>query len=219
MDPIKILIADSHILAQKGIACLLEESSCYNFCIKEVSSKEMLTEKLVEWSPFIIIIDPYSFGFASVCELKEIAKLAPAANIMVVSSQVMQDDLPAILDCNVSQYLLKSCTGKEFNEAVDAAIRGKKYVCAAVLDAILYSQPGRRKNPENLRLTPAETQILKNVARGLTTREIADSRNLSAHTVNTHRKHILKKLGARNTSDLVIYALKNGLVESHEYSI
>ena len=79
--------------------------------------------------------------------------------------------------------------------------------------------PSQEKQEEDIRLTPTETEILKDIALGLTTKEIAERRFSSFHTVNTHRKNIFRKLGVNNVHEATKYALRAGLVDSAEYYI
>ena len=106
---------------------------------------------------------------------------------------------------------------QEIRECVLYACRSRRFICQRMAETLL--APAPTISHEDARLTPTELQILKDIALGLTTREIADKRISSFHTVNTHRKNIFRKLGVNNVHEATKYALRAGLVDSAEYYI
>lgn len=95
-------------------------------------------------------------------------------------------------------------------------MRGKRYICQHMTEMLLAPQ---HVAEDEVRLTKTETEILKDIALGLTTREIAEKRVSSFHTVNTHRKNIFRKLGVNNVHEATRYAFRAGLVDAAEYYI
>ena len=112
--------------------------------------------------------------------------------------------------------LLKECNLQEIRVGLDYAIHDRRFICQRMAEMLLApAQP----QLEHVKLTPTETEILKDIALGMTTREIAEKRFSSFHTVNTHRKNIFRKLGVNTIHEATKYALRAGLVDSAEYYI
>ena len=103
----------------------------------------------------------------------------------------------------------------EIRMAITAALSGQRYICQRTMEMMLVPEV----KEEKVKLTQTETEILKDIALGMTTKEIADKRFSSFHTVNTHRKNIFRKLGVNNVHEATKYALRAGLVDSAEYYI
>ena len=112
--------------------------------------------------------------------------------------------------------LLKESSLMEIKEAIRFCVDSKRFVCQRMMEVLL-TQP--QEAEEKVNLTKTETEILKDIALGMTTKEIAEKRFSSFHTVNTHRKNIFRKLGVNNVHEATKYALRAGLVDSAEYYI
>ncbi len=102
-------------------------------------------------------------------------------------------------------------------EALEAALVKKNYIEEHVRDIIRRNES--MDNIEPVGLTPAETEIVRLISRGMTTKEIASKKFLSVHTIITHRKNIFRKLNIRNISELMMYAMKSGIIDTTEYYI
>ena len=113
--------------------------------------------------------------------------------------------------------LLKESPIQEIRECLIYAQRHQRYICQRMTELLLAPQVSQME--EEVKLTPTEMEILKDIALGQTTKEIAERRFSSFHTVNTHRKNIFRKLGVNNVHEATKYALRAGLVDSAEYYI
>ena len=105
----------------------------------------------------------------------------------------------------------------EIKEAIRFCVASNRFVCQRMMEVLL--TPVQQEPEEKVNLTKTETEILKDIALGMTTKEIAEKRFSSFHTVNTHRKNIFRKLGVNNVHEATKYALRAGLVDSAEYYI
>jgi len=112
--------------------------------------------------------------------------------------------------------LLKESPLQEIREALTSAIRGRRFICQRITEQLLVPET---REQEPVKLTRTETEVLKDIALGMTTREIAEKRFSSFHTVNTHRKNIFRKISVNNVHEATKYALRAGLVDSAEYYI
>ena len=123
----------------------------------------------------------------------------------------------AIALSSLFSVLLKDSPLSEIRDCLRYASRGQRYICQRMAEILL--APAQDRMAEDVRLTRTEMEILKDIALGMTTREIAEKRFSSFHTVNTHRKNIFRKLGLNTVHEATKYALRAGLVDSAEYYI
>jgi len=132
------------------------------------------------------------------------------------------EDLRKVLECGITNYILKSSHEQELIEAVNATIGNRKYFSSQILDVLLALKKASRKiylNKGHAHITYTEQEIIKLITQGLTTREIATLKNLSYHTVITHRKNIFRKLAIGSSSELILYAMHAGIVDTTDYYI
>ena len=113
--------------------------------------------------------------------------------------------------------LMKESPLQEIRECIQYAMRRQRYICQRMTEILL--TPVVSHSSEDVKLTPTELEILKDIALGMTTREIAEKRFSSFHTVNTHRKNIFRKIGVNTVHEATRYALRAGLVDAAEYYI
>ena len=107
----------------------------------------------------------------------------------------------------------------EIRECIGYASRRQRYICQRTAEMLFAPSSVSSQDEEDVKLTRTETEILKDIALGMTTKEIAEKRFSSFHTVNTHRKNIFRKLGVNNVHEATKYALRAGLIDSAEYYI
>ena len=119
----------------------------------------------------------------------------------------------------IKNIIYKTSDRDEIFAAVDAALKGKKYFAEEILDMILEQGENKPIIEEGVQLTSSEIEIVRLIASGRTTKEIAHNKCISFHTVNTHRKNIFRKLGVSNASELIIHAIKSGWIDNIEYYI
>ena len=127
------------------------------------------------------------------------------------------------IEAGVKSHVLSVCSAKEIKEAVYATAKGEKFFCGTIVEAMVDANeetleegaPATSCDP--VKISDRELEIIKNIAQGYTNKEIADRLFISTHTVMTHRKNIMSKLGINNTAGLVIYAVKENLVEPNQY--
>lgn len=210
---ISIVIADAQSLVRLGIRQLLGERP--KFCIAaEVDNEEELVEALEIHSPTLVILDydqPNHFRHQTIQVIKQ---HAPSTQILIISADNNKASIFQALEFGVNSFLTKTCGEDEILDAIKATSKGEKFFCSKVLDYILERTfPKQEENCAPIPLSPREIEIVRLVAKGLIAKEIADELNLSTHTVYTHRKNIMKKLRLNTSSELVLYAVHNGIVE------
>lgn len=162
--------------------------------------------------PDVIIMDYYLPGYFSLQDVEHIYANYPHANILIVSTNQQKDDILKALDYGVNNYILKLCDKEEFMSALYATVKKERFFCGKVIDAILEKPVRKCDNCAGVCLSPREIEIIQLISDGLTNGDIADRLFISIHTVSTHRKNILRKLNLNKSSELIMYAIKNGLV-------
>ena len=222
MGDLQILVADNQSFTRAGIITILSEHFSPNLNIEQIRNKEKLFKRLLEIKPQILIIDFDLFDFDLHNDLPEIKKIAPDTGILALSGNQSPDDLLKVLECGITNFILKSSHEQELIEAVNATIGNRKYFSGQILDVLLTRKTASRKvysNKSHAHITFTEEEIIKLITQGLTTREIAALKKLSYHTVITHRKNIFRKLSISNSSELILYAMRAGIADTTDYYI
>jgi two-component system, NarL family, invasion response regulator UvrY len=205
------LLLDKQDLAKAGLQHILSNTDAE--IVSGISTQTQIREALARHHPDLLILDPGRVDGFSLPELVRLKAEFPSVSTLVISSTLDRENVLATLESGVSAYLTKDCSQDEILMAVQAALRGEKFFCHTVLDILLDNRI-RRDEPENQSslLTEREVQIIKLIAEGNSTLKIAQELNLSHHTINSHRKNILRKLKIKSPAELVIYAIDAGLI-------
>ena len=167
----------------------------------------------------LLIIDFTCLDFGGINELKNIREEFPQINILVLVNSLTKFELLAITKLGIKNIINKTSGKDELFSAISYNLKGRKFYSEEILDLILDQNDNRYIQEDPRQLTTSEMEIVKLIVGGLTTKEIASNRNISYHTVNTHRKNILRKLEVSNSSELIIRAIKSGWIDNIEYYI
>jgi DNA-binding NarL/FixJ family response regulator len=215
----KITIADNQELVREGVKSIIDSNDCFEV-LSIVSTKDELFELVKNNPPSILIIDPETIGDFSVSTLQELTHIFPVSNVLVLTSGLSKNTTLGILAQGITHLLLKTCSVDELVNAMMAIIKNEDFLCKYAIEVLLKKNSDFvQNNDREVHLTKKEVEIIRLVSDGFTTKDIAKKLFLSGHTVNTHRRNILKKLDLNNTSELVMYAVKTGIVEALEYYI
>ena len=216
----QIVVADKQELFCEGIKAILSKLGKHS--IIPVSEILLLESQLRTGGIELLIIDFEQCVGVTSATLPNIMAISPKTKLLVLTNNESDDAIVQCLEAGVDGYQLKSCTKAEFLESFEGIFQGKKMYCQPVLKVLCnqYINIKQKKSePELVSLTAQETKVTELTSWGLTAKEIADKLNISIHTVNTHRKNIFKKIGVKNASELVMYAVRNGIIDSTEYYI
>jgi len=218
MDPIKIIVAGDNYLFTKGMECLIEESSDFEHSAT-VQDEVELIDKLSNKQADVLAIDVSSIGWNADIQ-NRIRKYAPRIKVLAFNNVQQKSTVSDILGNGVTGYLLLCCDKAEITEALIKTAKGERFLCGKVIDVLLKNPSAKDSCPlysvcGGVNISEREMEIIRYVSEGLSNQEIADKIFLSVHTVNTHRKNIMSKLGINNTAGLVMYAVRNQLVASN----
>ena len=211
---IKIVVADDHQLFREGLVNLLESDETIEVIGEAENGKEAI-EKVFELKPHILLTDiamPEMNGMEATRQLK---KKLPEIKIIAVSMHSDKQFVKGMLEAGTDAYLLKNCTHQQLLEAVHSVYNGKKYLSEDITELVIsgYLDGSNVSDDNYTELSEREKEIFLLLAEGVSTREIGEKLFISVKTVGTHKQNILEKLGLKNNSDIVKYALKKGLIQ------
>jgi DNA-binding NarL/FixJ family response regulator len=210
---ISVVLADTQFLTNEALKSILSPLfKTFSIVWTTAGLEELLQRENIS----LIITDYIRFDFDSASELGDLKKKHPTTAAVVLTNSITHLQIKELNDIGIKNILLKTDEQDELFHAIDAALKGKKYYSGAVLDTLL-----QRDAPyENIGiLTTSEIEIVRLIASGLSTKEIAVKKYNSFHTIMTHRKNIFRKLGVSSSPELLMYAIKAGLIDNIEYHI
>ena len=214
----KIILSDKQDITRAGMQFVfssLEDAEC-----RQADDKYELIEQLRQNPDALVVLDYTLFDINDVEELQVLHERFPLARWILFSVDLSLDFVRRVIAMgNNCSILLKESSMHEIRECIGYAIRRQRYICQRTAEMMLSPDINRTLDDEEVKLTRTETEILKDIALGMTTKEIAEKRFSSFHTVNTHRKNIFRKLGVNNVHEATKYALRAGLIDSAEYYI
>ncbi len=214
----RIVIADTQFLVVETLKTILNEDERFSV-VGIVGSKHELMKILEHEICNLLITDPVLFDFNGIDDLKNIRSNFPGLSILILTSLVGKAEFNELSRLGIKNIIYKTADRNEVVSAVDAALKGKKFFSEEVLDLIIEMNESKAITEEPTHLTASEIEIVRLISGGLTTKEIANQKNISFHTVNTHRKNIFRKMRINNTSELIIQAIKAGWIDNIEYYI
>ncbi len=218
---IKVLIADKNFLSRVGLELLVGELKGFDLAPSVCGEKEALINQLQISKPNLLIADFISLGI-SINELKSICKKYTKTKFLIITEWLSKKESVEVLESGITSFLLKDCDKIEILEAINSTIKGEKFICGKIVRFLSASSEIKSSNSfikslscDGFQVTNREVDIIRGIAEGLPNKLIAVKLNLSTHTVNTHRKNIMAKLGVKNTAGIVMFAVKNKLLETN----
>ncbi len=212
----KILLADKQDITRAGLSYVIQQLGS-DVETKYTEDKAELMLALSEDEDSVVILDYTLFDINDADELLILNQRFPEARWLLFSEDLSADFVRILIASSMQfSILLKESPMMEIKEAIRYCMSGNRFICQRMTEVLLAPSHDRE---EKVNLTKTETEILKDIALGMTTKEIAEKRFSSFHTVNTHRKNIFRKLGVNNVHEATKYALRAGLVDSAEYYI
>lgn len=210
------VIADNQDITKAGILFLLGGmKDVGNFT--EANNRAELIKELRTTPEAIVILDYTLFDFAGADELLILNERFPKISWILFSDELSEEFVKRVLYSSQSfSFVMKDNSKEEITSALQCAMRKERFICNHVSNMLIGKQT--QAPVENI-LTNTEKIILKEIALGKTTKEIAAERNLSFHTINSHRKNIFRKLEVNNVHEATKYAMRAGIVDMAEYYI
>ena len=213
MVPIRVVLVDDHRVVRRGLASFLTAFADIEV-VGEASSGEELLEHLEDWLPDVVVMDLLMPGGINGLEAtKRTRALCPNTRVVVLTAYTDNERVLAALRAGAIGYVRKDRDPESLLAAIRMGARGQSLLDPAVAGSLLQLMQGGL--PENS-LTEREKEVLLQITRGLTNREIAEHFTISEETVKTHVGNILTKLQLDHRAQAIIYALKQGLISLDE---
>ncbi len=212
---LRILLADDHQMFREALRILLERNSDFEIVGETGNGNEVLS-LTGKTSPNIVCLDIDMPGLNGVEITRQITAAYPLVKVIALSVFSDRGYIADMLNAGASAYVTKAAAGVELLRAIDAVSRNRSYLCPDATDAVKEAMTtrGERKELAGTKLGAREVEVLKLVATGLTSSQIAERLEIALSTVEVHRRNIMRKLDVDSAIGLTRYAIRTGLVSS-----
>lgn len=214
---ITIVLADDHALIRTGLATILDADPTLTI-IGEAANGLETVELVVRLQPDVLIVDLMLPGLSGLEAIQRVRQRAPRTQVIVLSMHANEAYVLAALHNGALAYVLKDAPSTDSIQAIHAVMAGQRYLSAPLSQYVLeaYIQKAKGATLDSYAtLTTREREVLHLAAQGETSPAIAALLGLSSRTVETHRTHLMHKIGLRTQTDLIRYALQRGLIPLH----
>ena len=212
--PKTVLIVDDHSLVREGCRAILDKQNDMTVVGEAATGQEAL-EKVEALSPEIVVLDLNLPGLNGIEIINRLKSRPVPVKVVVLS--VYQDEMYVYraLEAGAGAYVVKQGAARELVDAIDAVAANQRYLSPQIATTLVESlrSPARKNLPETLPLTSREREVLQLLAEGLSNKAMAERLQTSRRTVETHRRHIMKKLDLHTVAELVVYALRHHLID------
>jgi DNA-binding NarL/FixJ family response regulator len=215
---LRILIADDHEVVRRGLSALLQAQEGWEIC-GEASDGREAVEKAKLLKPDFVILDIGMPNLNGLAATRQLTQHDPNFKIIVLTITDSDHVIREALDAGARGFVLKSDAVRDLVSAIDALQRGQMFFTPRVNELVLagFLDKGtvspRGAPPKFPSLTPREREVIQLLAEGKSSKEVASVLNLSTKTAETHRSNIMRKLGFHSIRDLVLYAVKNNIIQ------
>lgn len=209
---IKILIADDHAVVRKGLKQILAETTDIVAADEAINGQEVL-EKIRKNDYDIVMLDISMPGRNGLDILKQVKNEKPEMSVLILSMHPEEQYAVRALKAGASGYLTKDSAPDELILAIRKISQGRKYITSSLAERLAFYLEVDSEKPLHEALSDREYEVMRMIASGKTVKEIAEELFLSIKTISTYRSRILEKMGMKNNTELVHYALKNRLLD------
>ena len=217
MTPLQLLVVDDHAVVRRGVRALLESQPGWEVC-GEATNGEEAVSKAAELKPDIVVLDISLPGLNGLEATSRILKESPESEVLILTMHHSEELAQQVIKAGARGYVLKSDADQSLIAAVDKLRQHQTFftsrVAEFVLDSGLRGENTRHgvEDPSR-RMTSRERQVVQLVAEARSTKEVASKLGISVKTVEAHRTNVMRKLHLHSVSELVRYAIRNGMVE------
>ena len=215
MENVRILLADDHNILRDGMRLLLERQPGFAV-VGEAADGREIVELAREHQPNVVVMDIAMPNMNGIEATRRIVEKHPETGVVILSMHYDESYVLRSLKAGARAYLLKDALKAELISAIRAVAEGRSYFSpkiSRILQEDYVEALGRKDADDSYELlTDREREILQLVAEGKTNKEIAGVLNVSLYTVDTHRTHILQKLNLHSVPELILYAVRKGII-------
>ncbi|HZF25793.1 MAG TPA: response regulator transcription factor [Steroidobacteraceae bacterium] len=208
--PIRILLADDHLIVRQGVRLLLEKERFQ--VVAEAGDGHEAIRLISELQPDVAVVDLEMPRLNGLDVVREITRTSPKTRAIILTRHTEEPYAIEALRAGARGYVLKNQAGFDLVAAVSHVHRGEVYLSPKVSKAVVEAYLAKTDLPRDL-LTPRERQVVQLIGEGHSTKEIATLLGISIKTVDTHRTKLMAKLDIHQTAGLVRYAIRRGMIE------
>jgi two-component system response regulator NreC len=208
--PIRIVLADDHVLVRQGLKSLLEREGFQ--VVAEASDGQEALRHVQSFQPDITIMDISMPTLNGLNAAREVKRASPKTKTILLTQHNESQYISEALEAGVTGYVLKNQVASDLLLAIRQVSRGQVYLSPGVSNAVMeayHSKSMKSKSP----LTMRERQVLQLIAEGKSTKDVASLLSISVKTAESHRTRLMQKLDIHETASLVLYAVRNGIVQ------
>jgi len=215
-QPQKILIVDDHTIMRDGLQALLSSEPNYEV-VGTVADGKTAIQSVTTLSPDIVLMDLTMPGTSGIDAIKEIKRRTPEVRVIALTFHKEDKYIHATLEAGADAYVLKDDSRTELFTALSSVMRGNSYLSPSICDRVVAGylaggSDGGSETPSWEILTRREREVIKLIAEGNKTKEIAVYLSLSPKTVEKHRTNLMRKLDLHSVSAVTVYAIQNGFI-------
>lgn len=216
MKKIKLHIAESNYVTREGLKSIFNGIDQIDV-VGLTAQSEDLKADLLETNPEVLLINYQANGLHA-SDVIQSLRLLPGIKVIGMTHECEIDTVRKLLESGLNGHLLGDCDQEEIIDSVICSGQGEKFFCGKIVNQLNGDYGEESKlGCESVTISERELEILQLVAQGLTTKQIAEKIHLSFHTVMTHRKNMMSKLGLNNTAGLIIYAVRENLISPNRF--
>jgi DNA-binding NarL/FixJ family response regulator len=215
MNKLQILVADDHEIVRKGLVSLIKSQPAWEVCAEAENGRQAV-ELAKQLRPAIVVLDIGMPTLNGLEATRQILRENPQTRVLILTITDTDEAVRAVLDAGARGFLLKSDAARDLLSAIEALQHNKTFFTARVAEMVLSGYrgaTGTQKKSVVPNLTPREREVVQLLAEGKSTKEVAVDLDLSVKTAETHRSNIMRKLGLHSISELVLYAVRNSIVQ------
>lgn len=214
MRKIKVLISDFQFLTRLGLIHMISEKEEFEL-LGVAEDPEDLLKSVLLFHPDVLLMDYVAEDPVLKSLMLQIVNTR-ATNVLIITNEDERAQIKPLLDMGIKGIVTKKCSQTEIMNAIESISRNNRFYCNRILDLLIEDEQDHSKeaDSEPADLSPREYEVLHLITKGNKTVEIADKLNVSVHTINSHRKNILKKLNLKSPTELIVYAMEAGLVKT-----
>lgn len=209
-----IIIVDDHLIFQQGLKAIISAEEIATV-IGEASNGKDFIELLSTQKPDLVLMDIDMPQMDGIAATKKALELVPDLKIIALTMFEDEEYYYKMIDVGVKGFILKSAGINELEKAIHDVMKGESYFSNELLRKIIvnFNRQKTKIKSGHQDFTDREIEILQQMCLGLTTKEIANKLNISPKTVKSHRSNLLEKAACKNTPSLILFALKNKIIE------
>ena len=208
--PIRVVLADDHVLVRQGIKSLLEREGMQ--VLAEASDGQEVVRQVEKLNPDVAVIDIGMPLLNGMDAARALSRSCPKTKPILLTQHDEDQYVSEALDAGVKGYVLKSQVANDLVQAIRQVLRGDVYLSPGITTAVMAAYRSRSEKPADP-LTARERQVLQLIAEGKSTKDIASILGVSVKTAESHRSRLMQKLDIHEVASLVRYAVKRGLVQ------